>query len=177
MVAPAPGTAAALHARNQGRESENNSGSSHLALVTLLLRIGLPAARQGHKGFGPERGSGFCSQGRRTINCTYIRMYVLHPHWNTAHRQTRLKSKRVILCCTGERDAGWLRCRNLTRSAAVAVAARNRRRARERLCALSLYPISHSPCAYMKIRLALPLGVWLLPLAKLSPKFRNANEN
>lgn len=58
--------------RTNERASENNSGSSHLALVTLLLRIGLPAAREGHKGFGPEREEAAFAARARTINCTYM---------------------------------------------------------------------------------------------------------
>lgn len=115
-------------ARNQGRASENNSDSSHLALVTLLLRIGLPAARKGHKGFGPERGSGFCSQGRQIIVRTRQR--------EAPHAQTDAE-KRVA-------DFWFGASRRLQESHALGSCCRQKSE-RLGICASLSLPISHSP--------------------------------
>lgn len=125
-------------ARNQGRASQNNSDSSHLALVTLLLRIGLPAARKGHKGFGPERGSGFCSQGRQIIVRTRQR--------EAPHAQTDAE-KRVA-------DFWFGASRRLQESHALGSCCRQKSE-RLGMC------ISLSPNITLSlIRLPLSLGVW-----------------
>jgi hypothetical protein len=87
------------HSRPQSgaseRASENNSGSSHLALVTLLLRIGLPAAREGHKGSGPEREEAAFAARARTINSTYI--CTIHVKHRSADRRRNRKAADFVL--------------------------------------------------------------------------------